>query len=395
VQIYTVSQVTQYIKNLFEVDPMLQDLWVEGEVSNCAQSTAGHIYFTLKDARAQLRCVLWRSQVAQLEHLPANGKAVVVHGRASVYEAQGSYQLYVDWVQPAGAGALFLQFQALKDKLQREGLFATERKRPLPRFPQRLGVVTSPVGAAIRDVLHVLRRRYPLAEVILAPTLVQGDEAPPQIVAAIEALNAYIDVDAIIVARGGGSLEELWPFNDERVARAIFASKAPVISGIGHETDYTIADFVADVRAPTPSAAAEMVVPDQKALRAQIRQYCDALHQGTRQCVAEKRSTTEHVLALLHRFSPRAVVDRWRQNLDERRQRAMTMQAHRLALLREQLAGMKLRLQTLSPESTLNRGYAIVSRRDTGAVVAHIAQVTSGDAIAVRVSDGHFTGIVD
>jgi len=394
-QVYTVSQVTQYIKNLFEVDPTLQDLWVEGEVSNCVQSAAGHMYFTLKDAHAQLSCVLWRSTVASLEHLPANGDAMMVHGRASVYEVQGRYQFYVDWLEPVGAGALFLRLQALKDKLQREGLFAAEHKRPLPPFPRKLGVVTSPVGAALRDILHILQRRYPLAEFILAPTLVQGDEAPPQIVAAIEALNAYPDVDAIIVARGGGSLEELWAFNDERVARAIFASRVPVISGVGHETDYTLADFVADVRAPTPSAAAEVAVPDQEVLRSQIVQYRDALQQQMKQRIADEHRRIEHTAMLLRRFSPRALVDRRRQTLDERRQRIVTVQGHHLALLREHLVGMRLRLQALSPKSTLNRGYAVVSRRDTGAVVTHTAQVVSGDGIHVRVSDGHFTGVVD
>jgi exodeoxyribonuclease VII large subunit len=394
-QVYTVSQLTQYIKDVFEADPVLLDLWVEGEVSNCVQSAAGHMYFTLKDARAQLSCVLWRSIVASLEHLPANGDAVMVHGRASVYEVQGRYQLYVDSLQPVGAGTLFLRLQALKDKLQREGLFAAEHKRALPSFPRKLGVVTSPVGAALRDILHVLQRRYPLAEIILAPTLVQGDEAPPQIVAAIEALNAHTDVDAIIVARGGGSLEELWAFNDERVARAIFASRVPVISGVGHETDYTLADFVADVRAPTPSAAAEVAVPDQEVLRAHVVQYRDVISQQMRQRVAEKRGKTEDTWMLLRRFSPRALVDRWRQSLDERRQRMVTVQRHRLELLREHLAGMGLRLEALSPESTLHRGYAVVSLLDTGAVVTHTAQVASGDGINVRVSDGHFAGTVD
>jgi exodeoxyribonuclease VII large subunit len=394
-QVYTVSQITHYIKNLFEVDPMLQDLWVEGEVSNCARPASGHIYFTLRDARAQLSCVLWRSTVDSLEHLPANGDAVMVHGRASVYEVQGRYQLYVDWIQLVGAGALFLRLQALRDKLQAEGLFAPDRKRPLPSLPRKLGVVTSPVGAALRDILHILQRRHPLTEVVLAPTLVQGAEAPPQIVAAIEALNAHTDVDAIIVARGGGSLEELWAFNDERVARAISDSRVPVISGVGHETDYTIADFVADVRAPTPSAAAEVAVPDQEVLRAQILGHRDALSQEMKQRVTEKQRETERTLMLLRRFSPSALVDRWRQNLDERRQTMVTLQRHHLALLREHLAGMKLHLQALSPESTLSRGYAVVSREDTGTVVTRTAQVASGDGIDVRVSDGRFTGIVD
>ncbi len=394
-EVLSVSQVTHYIKDLFELDATMQDLWVEGEVSNCVQSSAGHVYFTLKDAQAQLSCVLWRSTVASLERLPANGDAVLVHGRVSVYEVQGRYQLYVDWMQPVGAGQLFLQFQALKERLQQEGLFAAERKRPLPVFPRKLGVVTSPVGAALRDILNVLRRRYPLMQVIVAPTLVQGDEAPAQIVAAIKALNAHTNVDAIIVARGGGSLEELWAFNDERVARAIASSQVPVISGVGHETDYTIADFVADVRAPTPSAAAELVVPDQQTLRAQILQHRDDLHQLMKQHLAEKQTDTEQARLLLLRFSPRVLMDRWRQSLDESRQRVMTSQRHRLALWRENLAGTKLRLQALSPEATLGRGYAVVSRLDTGAVIMHIKQVASGDGIDVRVSDGHFTSTVD
>jgi exodeoxyribonuclease VII large subunit len=393
--IYTVTQVTQYIKRVLDVDPLLQACWVEGEISNLFRSAAGHVYFTLKDAGAQLRCVIWRSQVAELEQQPGNGQAVVVHGRASVYEAQGSYQLYVDQVHPLGAGALFLQFQALKARLEREGLFAEERKRALPRFPCRLGVVTSPLGAAIRDILRVLQRRYPLAEVIVAATLVQGDEAPPQIVAAIEALNHHTDVDVILVARGGGSLEELWAFNDERVARAIFASRVPVITGVGHETDFTIADFVADVRAPTPSAAAEIAVPDQEALRAQIAQQRVALEQALRRCVAASRAQLQHKQALLSRASPRAWVERQRQDLDQLEQRMLTLQAHRLERWRGLLVSSELRLQALNPEATLKRGYAIVAQRETGSIVTRTAQVASGDGIDVRVSDGHFTVTVD
>jgi exodeoxyribonuclease VII large subunit len=393
--IYTVTQVTQYIKSVFDVDPLLQDCWVEGEISNFFRSAAGHVYFTLKDAGAQLRCVMWRSQVAELERQPGNGQAVVVHGRASVYEAQGGYQLYVDQIQPLGTGVLFLSFQELRDKLEREGLFAEERKRSLPRFPSRLGVVTSPLGAAIRDILRVLQRRYPLAEVIVAPTLVQGDEAPPQIVAAIEALNRHTDVDVILLARGGGSLEELWAFNDERVARAVFASRIPIITGVGHETDYTIADFVADVRAPTPSAAAEIAVPDQEALCAQVQQYGALLRQAMQRRLAEPRAQMDHALALLRRVSPRAVLDRRRQELDDRQQRMITQQTHQMALWRGRLLSLQLRLQTLSPESTLKRGYAIVSRRDSGAVVVRTEQVSPGDGVDVRVSNGYVTATVD
>ncbi|MHA1215785.1 MAG: exodeoxyribonuclease VII large subunit [Candidatus Thorarchaeota archaeon] len=394
-QTYTVSQVTLHIKDLLEGDSLLPDLWVEGEVSNYVRSSAGHMYFTLKDAQAQLPCVLWRSRVSHLEHVPTDGEAAIVHGHISVYQVRGVYQLYVDQMRRAGTGDLFLQFQMLKEKLRQEGLFAKERKRALPPFPRRVGVVTSPTGAALRDILHVLQRRYPLAEIILAPTLVQGDGASPQIVAAIEALNLHTDVDVIIVARGGGSLEELWAFNDERVARAIVASITPIISGVGHETDSTISDFVADVRAPTPSAAAEIAVPDQEALRAHLLQARDGLALVIGRCITEGRTRTEYALGLLRRASPRVLVDRWRQSLDDMRERMTTVHRHRSALLREHVSSMKLRLQTLSPQETLERGYAIVSRSDTGSVVTQTAQVTSGDAINVRVSDGRFTGVVD
>jgi len=394
-QALTVSEITERIKRLLDEYPPLQDLWIKGEVSNRVTSSAGHMYFTLKDAGAQLRCVLWRSRVPPPEFRPADGQMVLVHGHVSVYEVRGTYQFYVDQVQQAGTGDLFLQFQLLKDKLQQEGLFAQERKRPLPPFPRLLGVVTSPTGAAIRDILHVLRRRYPLAKIVLRGTLVQGDQAPPQITSAIKALNAHADVDVIIVARGGGSLEDLWAFNDERVARAIAASRIPVISGVGHETDYTISDFVADVRAPTPSAAAELAVPDQATLRAHLLQHRDSLVAESSRIIAENRKRAEHTSALLRRASPRALVDRWRQNVDETRERMARLLEHRCALLREQSSSMKLRLYTLNPQGTLERGYAIVQRTDTGTVVSRTAQVTTGDAVDVRVSDGHFTSIVD
>jgi exodeoxyribonuclease VII large subunit len=393
-QVRTVSQITAYIKELFEADDSLQDLWIEGEVSNCSRPPSGHIYFTLKDPGAEIACVLWRSQAAALEHLPVEGQAVMVHGRASVYEAKGRYQLYVDWLQPVGEGALFLRLQQLKDKLEREGLFAPERKRPLPPFPRQIGVVTSPVGAAIRDILHVLQRRFPLAEVILAPSQVQGEEAPPQIVAALEMLNAHTDVDVIIVARGGGSLEELWAFNDERVARAIFASRVPVVSGVGHETDYTLSDLVADLRAPTPSAAAELVAPEQQTLRSQIEQYFTDLNRVMTQALSEHRSHIDQTLSSLRRLSPRAMLDRWRQGLDERQQRMAITQKHCLILRHEQVTGLQMRLEALNPQSVLNRGYAVVSRPDSGALIRSTAQVAAGDAIDVRVSDGRFGGTV-
>ena len=399
---FTVSQITSYIKDLFEIDFVLQDLWIEGEVSNFSRSAAGHAYFTLKDeavsshgiTAASIRCVMWSSVAARQSYLPSNGEAILAHGRVSVYEIQGTYQLYVDALQPAGLGALYLQFEALKRRLEAEGLFAPERKRPLPPFPRCLGVVTSPTGAAFRDILHVLRRRYPLVEVVLSPTLVQGDKAPPQIVAAIEAVNEHTDAEAIIVARGGGSLEELWAFNDEQVARAIYSSRLPVISGVGHETDFTIADFVADVRAPTPSAAAEIAVPDQGNLRGTLGLRRDRLVTLMGRQIAEWRGAVESQERVLSRLSPQAKIASHRQRIDELTRAASASLAHQLALRRERLHGHLLHLQSLSPFATLDRGYSITRQLRAGEIVKSVAQVAVGDRIETQVSDGKFESLV-
>ena len=391
---FTVGQITSYIKELFEIDPELQDLWIEGEVSNFSRSAAGHAYFTLKDETASIRCVMWRSVAQRQDYLPSNGESVLAHGRISVYEVQGVYQFYVDALQPAGLGLLHLQFEALKKRLEVEGLFAPERKRPLPPFPRCLGVVTSPTGAAIRDILHVLGRRYPLVEVILSPTLVQGDEAPLQIVAAIEALNQHTDAEAIILARGGGSLEELMPFNDERVARAIYSSRLPVISGVGHETDFTIADFVADVRAPTPSAAAEVAVPDQAELREILNFRRKRLLALMERQIAERRNALKTQKRALDRLSPQNKIVNYRQRIDELTRAASASLDHHLALRRERLRSHLLRLQSLSPLATLERGYSITRKLATGEVVKSVAQVATGDRIETQVSDGKFESVV-
>lgn len=390
----TVSQLTGYIRRLFEDDAELCDVWVEGEVSNFSRPSSGHCYFTLKDAGAQLGCVMWRSVANTQDYLPADGDLVLAHGRVSVYEAGGRYQLYVDKVRPAGVGNLYLEFERLKARLEAEGLFAVERKRPLPRFPRRIGIVTSPTTAALRDILNILRRRYPLAEVLLAPTPVQGDDAPPQIVAALEALNARDDVDVIIVARGGGSLEELWAFNDERVARAIAASRIPVVCGVGHETDFSLADFAADVRAPTPSAAAELVAPDRTELRAQVAGLTATLTTALQSAVEARRwRLAEQVRALKH-LSPQGQLAQARQRVDDLLGRAEAAAHHDLLLRRERLNGLIGRLAGVSPLGTLERGYAIVRRRDTGAVVQSVTQVAPGDALGVRVADGEFEATV-
>ncbi|HEY68110.1 MAG TPA: exodeoxyribonuclease VII large subunit, partial [Thermoflexia bacterium] len=341
---YTVSQLTGYIRRLIEDDPELSDVWVEGEVSNFSRASSGHCYFTLKDAGSQIGCVMWRSVAKVQDYLPVGGDLVLAHGRVGVYEAGGRYQLYVDQLRPAGVGDLYRQFELLKARLEAEGLFAPERKRPLPRFPRRIGVVTSPSAAALRDILNVLGRRYPLAEVLLAPTPVQGDDAPPQIVAAIEALNGRDDVDIIIVARGGGSLEELWAFNDERVARAVAASRIPVICGVGHETDFSLADFAADVRAPTPSAAAELVAPDRAELRAQVKGLAAALMGALQGAIEERRwRLAEQTRALKH-LSPAVQLAQARQRVDDLLGRAEAAVRHSLTLRRERLGGLTGRL---------------------------------------------------
>jgi exodeoxyribonuclease VII large subunit len=389
-QPYTVSQLTGHIKRIIDGDPLLGDVLVEGEVSNSSRASSGHCYFTLKDAGAQVGCVMWRNVAEAQDYLPASGDLVLAHGNVGVYEAGGRYQLYVDRIQPAGVGNLYLEFERLKAKLEAEGLFAPERKRPLPPLPRSIGIVTSPAAAALRDILNVLGRRCPLAEVVLSPTQVQGDGAPPQIVAAIEALNERGDIDVMIIARGGGSLEDLWAFNDERVARAVAASRVPTVCGVGHETDFSLADFAADVRAPTPSAAAELVAPDRAELRAHVAGLANTLASTLRGEVEERRwKLAEQVRALKH-LSPEAQLAQARQRVDDLTGKAEAAIRHGLTLHRERLRGLSGRLAGVSPAGTLERGYAVVRQRETGAVVRSVTQVAPGDMLDVRVSDGTF-----
>jgi exodeoxyribonuclease VII large subunit len=387
---YSVSQLNGHIRRLIDGDPTLRDVWVEGEVSNFSRAASGHCYFTLKDAGAQIRCVMWRSDANRQSHLPTDGDFVLSHGRVGVYEVRGLYQLYVDQIRPAGIGDLYERFERVKAQLEAEGLFAPERKRPLPSFPQIIGVVTSPGAAALRDILHVLRRRFPLAEVLLSPTPVQGDTAPPQIVAAIETLNERDDVDVIIVARGGGSLEELWAFNEETVARAVAASRIPVICGVGHETDFSLADLAADVRAPTPSAAAELTVPDQTEIRAQLKERVSALTARLGRIIEERRWRLAEQGRALRHLSPATQLVQARQRIDDLIWRAERTVHHELSLRRERLDGLVGRLTSVSPMGTLERGYAIVRRCETDTVVRSVEHIVSGDRLSIRVVDGEF-----
>ncbi len=385
----SVSEVTARVKEVIACDDLLADVRVAGEVSNLSRPASGHLYFTLKDEGAQLRCVMWRSYAARLSRLPRNGDAVIARGRIDVYERDGVYQLYVEALVGQGIGDLNAEFERLKQKLQAEGLFDAARKRPLPRFPRALGIVTSPTGAALQDILNVLRRRYPLLEVYLSPTLVQGEDAPEQIVRAIQRLNDAGCCDVILVARGGGSLEELWAFNDERVVRAIAASPTPVVSGIGHEIDYTLADFAADVRAPTPSAAAEIITPDINDLRLQVDAMSLTLTETMHARLTRAKaglSTLQRALRLLSPFNQLA---RQRERLDEARTRLAAALAHRLAVLRLRLDGLRARLEGVGPLATLARGYAIVRDAD-GRIVRSVQAVQRGARLQITVADGSF-----
>jgi exodeoxyribonuclease VII large subunit len=407
---WSVGELTRYIRQMFETDYRLQEVEVEGEVSNWRAPGSGHAYFTLKDAEAQLRCVMWKSDVAAQASLPHDGERVVAHGHLGVYEAGGQYQLYCRLIRPAGLGDLFAQFEALKAKLQAEGLFDPARKRPLPERPAVIGVVTSPSAAAFQDVLNVLRRRYPLARVILSPTAVQGDQAPAQIVAALEAIRSRPEVEVILIVRGGGSLEDLWCFNDERVARAVAASpednsltsgpllrasRIPVVSGVGHEIDFTLTDFAADLRAATPTAAAELVTPvTRDDLRAALERARASLAAGTGAIILEQRRQIEGAAGRLKARSPQARLDSARQRLDGLLARAGQAAQTGIDLRRERIAGMGKALAAMNPGATLARGYAIV-RGEDGRVIRRAVDAPAGTRLNVRLSEGAVRATVD
>jgi exodeoxyribonuclease VII large subunit len=389
IQAWSVSEVNRYVRDLLESDHNLRDLWVQGEVSNLARPRSGHIYFTLKDDRASLRCVMWRSTVQQQKFLPQDGDAVEAHGKISVYEVGGQYQFYVDTIKPRGKGALYQEFLRLKAKLEAEGLFDEERKRPIPLWPERIGIVTSPTGAALRDMLNTMRRRYPLVEVILAPSAVQGEAAPGEIVRALQVLNEKVKPDVILVGRGGGSIEDLWAFNDENVARAVAASEVPVISGVGHQTDFTIADFVADLRAPTPTAAAELAVPNREDLLLDLSAARQRLEQVVTLRLDDQRWQLKNLAQAIRQLSPQARIQSDRQRLDELSHRAATTVRHALQIQRSRLEAAVQRLDDLNPQTVLARGYALVTDAEER-IVRSVAQVAPGDALHVRISDGEF-----
>lgn len=390
---WTVSELTAYIREMFELDYRLQDIEVTGEISNFTRAASGHLYFTLKDGTAQIKCVMWRTQAERLKFRPAEGDAVVARGRISVYDAGGVYQLYAERLQPVGRGDLAVAFELLKEKLAAEGLFDGEHKQPIPRLPRKIGIVTSSGAAALRDILNVLQRRNPLVSVLIAPTLVQGEMAPPQIIRALQWLDDRDDIDTIIIARGGGSIEDLWAFNDERVARAVFAVRHPVISGIGHETDFTITDFVADLRAPTPSAAAELAVPDLSNLQPVLLDLSDTMLEVITNSLAARREMVRARTQILWLLSPRRAIDANSQHVDNLSDR-LTRSTHRvLERHAGRLAVVKAALAAVSPEATLARGFSIVRNAD-GRIIRTTAQTHAGEKLIIQVSDGVFNAQV-
>lgn len=384
--IYTVAQINSYIKNMFTQDYMLQSVLVKGEVSNCKYHSSGHIYFTLKDAKGTIACVMFASYRNGMDFQMREGQQVVVGGSVDVYERDGKYQLYARQIQLDGAGALYERYERLKLELEERGMFAPQYKQPIPGYIRTLGVVTAATGAAVRDIMNIAGRRNPYVQIILYPAIVQGDAAPASIVNGIHALER-MDVDVIIVGRGGGSIEDLWAFNEEVVAQAIFDCPVPVISAVGHETDTTIADFVADLRAPTPSAAAELAVYDIGHLEDRLEEYACTLQHMCRKVIRHYRQEVEQYSVRMRYLSPLNTIRTKRTqalSLEERLQNLMERRLrdgrHRLALYVEQMKG-------LSPLDKLNQGYAYVAD-DTGRTLTSVGQVDVGDRMTVYVKDG-------
>lgn len=385
--VLSVSQLNRYVKSIIEQDYNLQTVFVQGEISNFTNHyRTGHYYMTIKDEYSSIRAVMFKSANSRLRFMPENSMNVIIKGRVSVFERDGQYQLYIDDMQPDGAGALSLAFEQLKNKLAAEGLFDESRKRPIPRFPERVGVVTSPTGAAIRDIINVISRRFPAAELILCPVQVQGASAAGQIKAAIELFNTKKAADVLIVGRGGGSAEELWAFNEEPVARAVAASEIPVISAVGHETDFTICDFAADLRAPTPSAAAEIAVPDITALGELLGSFSRRMNSAVGGTLTHEKARLEARAQLLKRLSPRNYIDDLAARCGGAGVRIDSAVRHSMEVRRGEIAALCARLDALSPLRVIARGYAVAS--SGGKVLTSPFQVKVGDTIDLRLAGG-------
>lgn len=389
--ILTVTQLTYQIKNLLEGN--FPEVWVEGEISNLTVPQSGHAYFTIKDEQSQIKAVLFRSSQRHLKFTLQHGMQVICRGRVSVYEPRGEYQIIVEYVEPKGVGALQKAYEELKAKLEKEGLFSRERKKPLPLLPKKIGIVTSPTGAAIRDILRVIKRRHPRMAILIYPAPVQGPESAPAIVEAIGYFNREKNVDVMIVGRGGGSLEDLWAFNEEAVARAIHASRIPVVSAVGHETDYTIADFVADLRAPTPSAAAEMVVESEEHLRELIRSLASRLTMSIRQELDRRGEMVRHAARLL--ADPRKRLEQYSQRVDEMLGRLVMGLRHHVRRDRALLTSLTGALDHLNPLAILARGYSVTRTIPAGTIVKDASVVRPGDALRTTLHQGEIISRVE
>ena len=391
--ILTVSQLNAYIKSKFDFDEVLSGVWIKGEISNFKNHSSGHMYMTLKDEMGVVKAVMFKGNTFSLRFMPENGMKVLAYGRVSVYERDGQYQLYVEKMEPDGIGALYIAYEQLKKRLEQEGLFDERHKKNIPVFPRKIGVVTSPTGAAVRDILNVLKRRYPLADVTVYPVQVQGDGSAEQIASAIEYFNAATECDVIITGRGGGSIEDLWCFNEEVCARAIFNSKIPVISAVGHETDFTIADFVADLRAPTPSAAAELATPDISEITSYLFDMKSRLLRLSVNAVENKRFKLTETAK---RFSEKAVLNDYagkRQYIDSLMQRSTATVASKIAQAREGFVKSVSKLEVLNPLSVLKRGYSLATD-EKGQVLDTVKAFKKDKPFMLNLKDGKLEAVV-
>ena len=386
--VLSVSQLNRYIKMNFDADENLANIFISGEISNFTNHyRTGHLYFTLKDDSAAVRAVMFNSSAKRLKFMPEDGMKVIARGRVSVYEASGQYQLYVDDMQPDGVGALNLAYEQLKEKLQKEGLFSEHHKKPLPPYPEKVGVITSPTGAAVRDIINVLGRRFPYAEIVFCPVLVQGDGAHLQLTDAVNMFNSERAADVIIIGRGGGSIEDLWEFNDEGLARAVYNSEIPVISAVGHETDFTICDFVADMRAPTPSAAAELAVPDANELQYALSALKNRMFLNVSSGIADRRSRLEYLTSKGVLKSPDEMLSNRSQRLDTAFSKMLSSYENRIGGKKVEFISAATALSKLDPMSVLMRGFAFVSDK-SGKNVYSSQALAKGDKINVRFHDG-------
>lgn len=390
--VLTVAQVNAYLKQLIDSDKLLASIYIKGEISNFTNHyKTGHFYFTLKDQEGVIAAVMFRSAAAKLKFLPENGMKVIVHGRVSAFVRSGQYQIYIDSMEPDGVGSLYIAFEQLKRRLEAEGLFSPQRKRPLPKIPTRIGIITSPTGAAIRDMINITGRRFPLAKLTLFPSLVQGPDAPAQLIAGVKYFNAAANVDVIIIGRGGGSIEDLWAFNDETLARTVAASAIPVISAVGHETDFTICDFAADVRAPTPSAAAELAVPDTAELKRKVNNIVAHMELSLSKSLSARRSELAVLAKSRALTSPQNFIDDKRMallSLSGELEKVMKLE---LTSRRARFASLTASLEALNPMSVISRGYSAVFD-NTGRLVKSVKQLSLGDRFTFRTVDGSVVG---